>query len=46
MSLVQSCRALDVEPLTYLRDVLDRVITDQASRIAEHLLDAWTPSRS
>ena len=46
MSLVQSCRALQVEPFAYLRDVLNRVSTHPASRIAELLPDAWTPPSS
>jgi transposase len=46
MSLVQSCQSLKVEPLFYLRDVLDRVSTHPASRIAELLPDAWKPSGS
>jgi len=37
---------LKVEPFAYLRDVLDRVSTHPASRIAQLLLDAWKPSRS
>jgi len=46
LSLAQSCLALKVEPFAYLRDVLDRVSTHPASRIAQLLLDAWKPSRS
>jgi len=46
MSLVQSCRALKVEPFAYLRDILERVSTHPASRIAELLPDAWKPSSS
>jgi transposase len=46
MSLVQSCRSFGVEPFAYLRDVLDRVSTHPASRIAELLPDAWKASRS
>ena len=46
MSLVQSCRSLGVEPLADLRDVLDRVSTHPASRIAELLPDAWKPPPS
>ncbi len=41
MSLVQTCRGFGVEPFAYLRDVLDRVSTHPASRIAELLPDAW-----
>jgi transposase len=44
MTLVQSCHSLKVEPLFYLRDVLNRVSTHPASRIAELLPDAWKPS--
>lgn len=43
LSLVQSCRALGVEPFAYLRDVLDRVSTHPHRRIAELLPDAWKP---
>jgi transposase len=45
MSLVQSCRSLGVEPFAYLRDVLERVNTHPASRIAELLPDAWKAAR-
>jgi transposase len=44
LSVVQSCMALGVEPFAYLRDVLDRVSTHPASRIAELLPDAWKPA--
>jgi len=40
-SLVHSCRSLGIEPFAYLRDVLDRVSTHPASRIAELLPDVW-----
>jgi transposase len=46
MSLVQSCRSFGVEPFAYLRDVLDRVSTHPASRIAELLPDAWKAPQS
>jgi hypothetical protein len=45
-SLVQSCGSYGVEPWAYLRDVLDRVSTHPASRIAELLPDAWKAARS
>jgi hypothetical protein len=35
-----------VEPLCYLRDVLERVSTHPASRIAELLPNAWKPPSS
>lgn len=40
-SLVHSCKRLGVEPFGYLRDVLARVNTHPASRIAELLPDQW-----
>jgi hypothetical protein len=39
MSLIQSCQSYGVEPFAYLRDVLDRVSTHPANRIAELLPD-------
>jgi hypothetical protein len=39
MSMVQSCRSFGVEPFAYLRNVLDRVSSHPASRIAELLPD-------
>jgi hypothetical protein len=44
MNLVQRCRPFGVEPFAYLRDVLERISTHPASRIAELLPDAWQPS--
>ena len=46
MSLVESCRRCGVEPFAYIRDVLMRVSTHPASRIAELLPDVWTPAPS
>ena len=46
MTVLQSCRAFKVEPWAYLKDVLDRVSTHPASRIAELLPDAWKPGDS
>jgi hypothetical protein len=46
LSVVQSSTDLRVEPFAYLHDVLDRVSTHPASRIAELLSDACTASRS
>ena len=45
MSLVESCRRCGVEPFAYIRDVLVRVSTHPASRIAELLPDVWKPPR-
>jgi hypothetical protein len=46
MSLTSSCKAANVEPFAYLRDVLERVSTHPASRIAELLPDCWKPAES
>ena len=44
MSLVESCRRCGVEPFAYIRDLLIRVNTHPASRIAELLPDVWQPA--
>ena len=44
MSLVHSARLNDHEPYAYLRDVLERLPTQPASRIAELLPHRWQPS--
>jgi transposase len=43
MSLCATCKAWDVDPFAYLRDVLDRVSTHPMSRIEELLPDRWKP---
>ncbi len=40
-SLIASCRLCKVDPLVYLRDVLDRINTHPARRIAELLPHRW-----
>ena len=40
-SLASTCKALKLDPFAYLRDVLDRVCTHPARRIAELLPDRW-----
>jgi hypothetical protein len=44
MSLVESCRRCGVEPFAYIRDLLVRVSTHPASRVAELLPDVWQPA--
>jgi hypothetical protein len=44
MSLVHSARLNGLEPYAYLRDVLERLPTQPASRIAELLPHHWSPS--
>ena len=46
MSLCATCKRLGVEPLAYLRDVLDRVSTHPHSRIEELMPDRWKPAES
>lgn len=40
-SLIASCRLCQVDPLVYLRDVLERINTHPASRIADLLPHRW-----
>ena len=40
-SLIESCKRLDVEPFTYLKDVIDRVSTHPMSRIQELTPKGW-----
>lgn len=44
MSLVQSARINGHEPHAYLKDVLERLPTQLASRIGELLPHCWQPS--
>ena len=46
MSLCTTCKDLGVDPLAYLRDVLDRVSTHPHRRIEELLPDRWKPVES
>lgn len=45
-SLASTCKALKIDPFAYLRDVLDRVCTHPARRVAELLPDRWLVLRS
>ncbi|UCD53672.1 MAG: transposase domain-containing protein [Phycisphaerales bacterium] len=40
-SLVATCKLCHIDPFAYLRDVLDRVSTHAASRIADLTLSGW-----
>jgi len=40
-SLASTCRGLKLDPFAYLRDVLDRVCTHPARRVADLLPDRW-----
>ncbi|QDV34420.1 Transposase IS66 family protein [Tautonia plasticadhaerens] len=45
-SLASTCKALMIDPFAYLRDVLDRVCTHPARRVAELLPDRWRTHHS
>jgi transposase len=45
MSLCTTCKDLGIDPLAYLRDVLDRISTHPAKRIDELLPDRWQELR-
>ena len=46
LSLVQTCRNLDINPQTYLEDVLRRIMSHPARKIHELLPDNWQDARS
>jgi transposase len=43
MSLIQSAKLNGLDPYLYLRDVLTRLPTHKASRVAELLPHRWQP---
>jgi transposase len=43
-SLVASCKLCGIDPFAYLRDVLERISTHPASRIAELIPRNWNPA--
>lgn len=45
LSLIQTCRALDINPREYLEDVMRRLMSHSANRIQELLPDRWAASR-
>ncbi|NOQ52280.1 MAG: IS66 family transposase [Desulfuromonadaceae bacterium] len=46
LSLVQTCRNLDINPQEYLEDVLRRIMSHPAKQIHELLPDQWLAARS
>jgi transposase len=44
-SIVMSCRELKIDPFAYFRDVLERISTHPASRIAELTPRYWKPAQ-
>jgi hypothetical protein len=45
MSLIQTCRHLNINPQEYLEDVLRRIMSHPARRINELLPDQWLKAR-
>lgn len=45
LSLIQTCRNLDINPQEYLEDVLRRIMSHPAKQINELLPDRWLASR-
>jgi transposase len=46
LSLVQTCRALAIDPQTYLEDTFRRLLDHPANRLAELLPDRWQAART
>jgi transposase len=46
LSLVQSCRAIGVNPREYLEDVMRRLMSHSANKLHELLPDRWISSRN
>src|SRR5690606_23535862 len=45
-SIVQTCRALEINPRLYLEDVCRRIMSRSANKLHELLPDEWLKSRS
>jgi transposase len=45
LSLVQSCRALEINPREYLEDIMRRLMSHNSSKLYELLPDQWAASR-
>jgi len=45
LSLVQTCRALDINPQEYLEDVMRRIMDHPANKLSELLPDQWALSK-
>jgi transposase len=46
LSLVQTCRAMDIKPQEYLQDIFERLLDHPASRLEELLPDQWQERRA
>ena len=45
LSLVQTCRAMDIRPWEYMTDIFDRLLDHPAKRLEELLPDRWKAAR-
>ncbi len=45
-SLASTCKALGMDPFAYIRDVLERICTYPARRVAQLLPDRWRSIQS
>ena len=45
LSLVQTCRAMDIRPWEYMKDIFDRLLDHPANRLEELLPDRWKDAR-
>ena len=45
LSLVQTCRAMDIRPWEYMTDIFDRLLDHPAKRLEELLSDRWKAAR-
>jgi transposase len=45
LSLVQTCRAMDIRPQEYLQDIFERLLDHPANRLEELLPDRWKEAR-
>ena len=46
ISLIQSCRGLEINPREYLDDVMRRLMSHNSQKLRELLPDQWTPSNT
>ena len=45
LSLVQTCRGLDINPREYLEDIMRRLMSHNAQKLHELLPDQWAKAR-
>ena len=45
MSIIATCKRLQIDPFLYLRDIFSRISAHPAQRLHELLPEAWKASR-